>query len=165
MPDIRIINLDLAEGYGFDVAQYLTGAIDETQELVTSVIVALASDRRALDTDVLPGLNDTDKRGWWGDYQADSIWGGWPIGSRLWLLARSKIVSSKAKSGATTTRIKLYIREALQPFVTIKAISSFAVNVQQVDAETISTTITLYRGAQQTIELRFQSLWQELGFN
>ena len=55
--------------------------------------------------DVLPQLtapgDEPDLRGWWGDTDAGTIWGGWPIGTRLWLLSRAKITDSAARQGAT----------------------------------------------------------------
>ncbi|AKL43300.1 TPA: hypothetical protein I8438_001498 [Serratia marcescens] len=56
--------------------------------LTTEVIISLFTDRRALDSDDLPG-GDSDRRGWWGDSYRDR-----PIGSRLWLLSREKTLQS-----------------------------------------------------------------------
>ncbi|HCR3993488.1 TPA: phage GP46 family protein [Morganella morganii] len=67
----------------------------------TLVIISLFTDRRALDSDVLPD-GGTDRRGWWGDsYQQN------PIGSRLWLLSREKQMSS------VLHRAKFYAEESL----------------------------------------------------
>ncbi|HAS8353240.1 TPA: hypothetical protein I7721_19325 [Vibrio vulnificus] len=67
----------------------------------TLVIISLFTDRRALDSDVLPD-GGTDRRGWWGDsYQKR------PIGSRLWLLSREKQMSVVLRLA------KFYAEEAL----------------------------------------------------
>ena len=65
------------------------------------VILSLFTDRRALESDVIPG-GGTDRRGWWGD-----TWSQNPTGSRLWLLSREKQVSSVLR------RAKSYAEEAL----------------------------------------------------
>lgn len=67
----------------------------------TLVIISLFTDRRALDSDVLPD-GGTDRRGWWGDTYNQN-----QIGSRLWLLSREKQMSS------VLTRAKYYAEEAL----------------------------------------------------
>lgn len=68
----------------------------------TLVIISLFTDRRALDSDVLPD-GGTDRRGWWGDsYQQN------PIGSRLWLLSREKQMSVVLRLA------KFYAEEALE---------------------------------------------------
>ncbi|EML5157540.1 phage GP46 family protein [Morganella morganii] len=68
----------------------------------TLVIISLFTDRRALDSDVLPD-GGNDRRGWWGDsYQKR------PIGSRLWLLSREKQMSVVLRLA------KFYAEEALE---------------------------------------------------
>lgn len=56
--------------------------------LTSDVIISLFTDRRALDSDDIPGGNG-DRRGWWGDSFRDR-----QIGSRLWLLSREKTLQS-----------------------------------------------------------------------
>src|SRR5262245_32700220 len=99
------------------------GTLDDTEALTTAVIVALGTARLAERTDILPDPDSTDRRGWWGDLDAEAIWNGWPIGCRLWLLKRDKIVGPGAQQGATVVRVEQYIREALQPFIDIRAAS------------------------------------------
>jgi phage gp46-like protein len=136
--------------------------LDETQELATAIMVALNTDALAAPSDVLPDPRSTDRRGWWGDYQADVIWNGWPIGSKLWLLERAKITDANAREGATVARVQNYIRQALQPFVTAKIFSQFTVTVTQDNIQRISARIRIYRGPKTTIDLEYQPAWQEL---
>lgn len=75
---------------------------DETLE--TAVIISLFTDRRADVTDPLP-LNETFRRGWWGDSYAEIQ--GDQIGSHLWLLQREKTTQE------TLNRTKEYSLEAL----------------------------------------------------
>ena len=49
-------------------------------DLQTAMLISLFSDRQAAPGDVIPD-GSNDPRGWWGDNT---------IGSRLWLLSRSK---------------------------------------------------------------------------
>ena len=93
---------------------------------------------------------------------ADVLWGGWNIGSKLWLLERAKILSTEAPQGATTTLVKNYIYMALEPFVQRRVCSSFDVWVTRVDDQRIDALIRIYRGPLPGIDLRYQVLWQEL---
>jgi phage gp46-like protein len=137
------------------------GTLDETQALQTAVIVALGTDRLADVADALPDPDSTDRRGWWGDMDAALIWpGAWPIGCRLWLLQREKITGVDAQQGSTLTRIKFYIQEALQPFITLRIASGMLVEVMRTDTQRIDVLVRLYRGPKTAIELRYQILWQ-----
>lgn len=103
--DIRITwDVDLVQG-DFN---FLTNVQDlETSTgLQTSVIISLFTDRRAKDDDVLPDSGNTDRRGWWGDLTSE--FEDDQIGSRLWLLERSKTTED------IPIRAKKYAEEALQ---------------------------------------------------
>jgi phage gp46-like protein len=136
------------------------GTLDETQALATAVIVALGTDRLADVNDELPDPDSTDRRGWWADMDADVIWNGWPIGSRLWLLHREKITSAAAQRGSTMTRIKFYIQEALQPFIDRRLATSMEVVVTRLDTQRITALVRLFRGPKTAVELQYQILWQ-----
>src|SRR4051812_38311807 len=110
--DIRLVQNTLFPGQGvvqIDWNLLGDGTLDSTQALATAIIVALGTDGLADTSDLLPDPDSTDRRGWWGDYQAQEIWDGWPIGSRLWLLQRDKIEGQGSRRGATTTRVVQYI--------------------------------------------------------
>jgi phage gp46-like protein len=167
MPDVRLVQQNDLLGFPVrtevSVDWYLQddGTLDDTQALATAVIVALGTDGLAATSDILPDPDSTDRRGWWGDLDAD-IWQGWPIGCKLWLLKRDKIVGSEAMQGATLVRVEQYIREALQPFVDLKICSRFDVWVQRVGKERIDALVRIYRGPEAAIDLRYQILWDEL---
>lgn len=167
MPDIRIVQNTDFPNYAvtLDFLQDSAGLLDETQALATAMIVALGTDRRAGDSDVLPNPDDTDRRGWWGDLDAADIWGGWPVGSRLWLLRRAKITGPGASEGATVARVEAYLREALQPFVDQRIAARLVVSAERAGRDRIEATATLYRGPLPAIELRFADLWNEIGVN
>jgi phage gp46-like protein len=162
MPDIRLVPITNVDVVTLDWLQTPTGQLDETNELITAILVALNTDAEASPTDVLPDPRSTDRRGWWGDENAATIWGGWPIGSKLWLLTRAKILDQNAREGSTIARVEAYVGAALQPFVTAGICSSFTVKAWQHDAQSIYATVKIYRGPKTAIQLEFQPLWTEL---
>jgi phage gp46-like protein len=161
MPDIRLVQNTLFPKTGVTVDWLLLddGTLDDTQALATSVIVALGTDRLAQPDDLLPDPDSTDRRGWWGDLDAELIWDGWPIGSRLWLLQRDKIEGPGSRRGPTTVRVEHYIREAIQPFLDRRIGSQMTVEATRVGTEQINALVRIFRGPQLEIELRYQILW------
>jgi phage gp46-like protein len=162
-PDIRLIQYaNFPTSFAIDWSLLDDGTLDDTQSLATAVIVALGTNRLALSSDILPDPDSTDRQGWWGDLDAEEIWNGWPIGSRLWLLKRSKITGPEAMGGATVTLVEQYIREALQPFIDLNVASQMYVKAAQVGRERIDALVRLYRGPATAVDLRYQILWDEL---
>jgi phage gp46-like protein len=137
------------------------GQLDETEQLANIVKVALMTDRRSDPEEILPDPDSTDRRGWWGDYQANEIWNGWDIGCKNWLLTRAKITDIDAFEGDTLQRAEQYTREALTPLISMRAASYIDVEVQRAELQRIHVTATVYRGPLPEIELRFQVLWDE----
>jgi phage gp46-like protein len=138
--------------------------LSEEQELATAVRVALGTDALAAIDDPLPDLDSEDRRGWWGDIDAEEIWSGWaPIGCKNWLLARAKITDPYSWEGATLVRAKAYTRTALQPFIDQNICSRIDVDAARTGRDTIKVSVSMYRGPKKLIELRFQSLWDEIG--
>lgn len=132
---------------------------DPTDDLVDAVVIALGSDRLARPDDPLPGLNDTDRRGWWGDLEAAEIWGAAPIGARFHLLARGKITSAGARDGSALVRAETYGLEALRPFREQKIASRITVRAERDGLDGIDVTAILYRGPLPAIALNYQALW------
>jgi phage gp46-like protein len=66
------------------------GDIAGDDGLETAVLISLFSDQRVSEADV--EVDGESRRGWWGDVLADVE--GDQIGSKLWLLSRSKIIQS-----------------------------------------------------------------------
>ncbi|MCJ2067745.1 phage GP46 family protein [Methylobacterium sp. J-030] len=138
----------------------LGDAAEEAEdELRSAVIIALATDRRAEDDDALPSPGDTNRRGWWGDTNADVLFDAWPIGSRIWLLSRTKITGPEAKAGATVAHVQTYLNECLQPFVDAEIASAFTANPERTGVESIAADVVLYRGPLSAVALRFADLW------
>lgn len=164
MSDIRVKQTltDNVDAITLDWLKTPAHLLDETHALQTAVIVALGTDRLANPEDALPDLDSDDRRGWWGDLSAEDIWGGWPIGSRLWLISRAKITGAAARDGATVTRVEDYIREALQPFLEAGIASKMTVNATRSGREEIDADIVLFRGPKPLVALRYQALWDEV---
>jgi phage gp46-like protein len=164
MPDIRLVQDPRWPRYSVSVDWSLLpgGTLDDTQALASAVIVALGTDRLAEPDDILPNPDSTDRAGWWGDLDAKELFDGWPIGSRLWLLRRTKIVGPESSEGSTLARVEQYIREAIQPFVDLRIVSGFDVEAARVGVERIDAYVVLYRGPKTPVELRFQVLWDEI---
>ena len=137
------------------------GTLDDTQALATAMVVALGTDHIADLGEALPDPDSTDRRGWWGDMDAE-IWDGWPIGSKLWLFRREKITGTAAYQGSTTTRIENYIREAVQPFIERRIGSRMEVGVTRHGKERIDALVRLFRGPVLEIELRYSVLWERI---
>jgi phage gp46-like protein len=167
MPDIRVVQFGGTSGEAVTLDWALTpaGQLDDGDQLQSALIVALGTDRQANPDDELPtpaqGDEPPDLRGWWGDLDAEDIWSGWPIGVRLWLLARAKMTDQTAREGSIITRCQAYLHEAIQPFVTAGVASSCTVQVTRnsTDANRLDALVTLYRGSKAAIQLRFQDLW------
>jgi phage gp46-like protein len=131
-------------------------------DLQSAVIVALGTDARAPDTEELPDPDATDRRGWWGDMDAELIWGGWPVGCLLWLLSRAKLTGSEARQGSTLNRVDGWTRDAMMPFVQQRIASRIDVTPRQIPTSRIDVGVTIYRGPEPAISLRYSELWDQL---
>ncbi|MET3995994.1 phage gp46-like protein [Bradyrhizobium sp. S3.9.2] len=132
-------------------------------DLQSAVIVALGTDALAPPDEELPDPDATDRRGWWGDMDAEEIWGGWPVGCLLWLLHRAKITGPLAKQGSTLGRAEGWTREAILPFTQRRITSRIDVLAEQIDTQRIDVGVVIYRGPEPAVELRYSELWDELG--
>ena len=162
MADIRTKQQVDLRGTFMDWLAKPDGTLDDTEELASAVRIAVGTDALADLTEPLPDLDSEDRRGWWGDMDAEENHGGWPIGSKNWLLLRAKISDPGSWEGATVVRAKAYNRAALQPFIDRKICSRVEVEAVRVDRQTIRVDIQMYRGPKRLIELAFQYLWDEV---
>lgn len=156
MADIRIVwSPDLMAG------DWLLAppSLDGSRELATAVAIALFTHRTAEDDDVLPDATaenpSPSRRGWWADYESEIVRGGWPIGSRLWLISREKQIED------TRQRAETYIRESIDPLIDIGLASSYTLTVDWFAFERLGAEIVLERGPDR-IAVRFEQLWQNL---
>lgn len=145
MPDISTVwNADL------QIGDWIMSGADDLQsgdDVVTAALISLFSDRLANVDDVIPD-GTGDPRGWVGDLDQDVI-----IGSRLWLLSRSKLtqqVANGARDMAT---------EALQWMVDDNVIASFTVTTEIVPLIQLSMQIVIYRQDGTKTALDFTNAW------
>ena len=136
--------------------------IADGYDLQSALIVALGTDALAPVSEALPDPDATDRRGWWGDTDADVIWGGWPVGCRLWLLRRAKIVGPAAQGGATVAKADGWTREAMRPFTERLIASRVEIFTRQVAIDRIDVEVVVYRGPEPAVQLRYAELWEEL---
>lgn len=164
VPDVRLVQTNRYPAYDVSLDWLLlpNTTLDDSKALATAVIVALGTNALADPAEPLPDPDSSDRCGWWGDMDAELIWNGWPIGSKLWLLRRSKITPAAAGQGATIVIIENYIRMALQPFVDRKICSGFTVSIARIDKQRIDAQICMYRGPLKAVDLAYQVLWADM---
>ena len=150
LPDVRTIwdPFGLAGDWLFAPPDLVTG-----RDLETSAIISLFTDRLATPDDRLPDPADSDRRGWWADWEAD-----YPIGSRIWLISREK------QTEDVRQRAEEYCREALQWMIdddvadTVEVTASW--NPQAPGRLDVDVTIT--RARNQLLKRHFSWAWGQL---
>ncbi|UPG86862.1 phage GP46 family protein [Luteibacter aegosomatis] len=144
MTDISTVwNVERGEG-----EWVLSGAsLASGDDLVTSTLICLFTDRVAEDSDVIPDGTE-DRRGWWGDAGEDR-----PIGSRLWLLDRSKLTN------AVATRARGYAKEALQWLVDDDVAVAVTVSSTIVKPSTLRLAVTVDRSNGTKQAVAFDWAW------
>lgn len=132
MIDIKTVYIPETMRFDWEI---VSGDIAADDDLETSVILSLFTDRRADSTDeIAPG---EDPRGWWGDSFPEVA--GDVQGSRLWLLTRAKDVPE------TYARAREYALEALRWMVEDGLARAVEVEVERVRAEVLGIGITITR--------------------
>ncbi len=121
---------------------------DETLE--SAIMLSLFVDRRADDGDVLP-YSETDRRGWWAD-AVPSVEGD-KIGSKLWLLQRSK------QTADTLARAAQYAREALQWLIEDGVAERVDVESEIVAHGIMGLKVTVTRPTVDSVTYRYQYTW------
>jgi phage gp46-like protein len=104
------------------------GSLGTRADIETAILISLFSDRTALPDDELP--DEGTVRGWWAD-----TYRRFPIGSRLWLLWRSK------QTEIVRLKVEEYGREALHWLVEIGAVRSVTVGAEWVERGFLVMTI------------------------
>jgi phage gp46-like protein len=162
MADVRIISkFDWRETIA-DWQLLQNGLLDEREELANYVKVALMTNRLSEPTEIRPDPDSDDRNGWWGDYQAQEIHRGWPIGCKNWLLTRAKINDAPSMEGATVVRAEMYTREALQPLIDMRLCTAIDVKAARVGVDRIDVGVVVYRGNMPEVALLFQDLWNKM---
>jgi phage gp46-like protein len=159
MADVRIVSSASLRETVADWLLLKTGNLDQRQELANFVKVALMTDKLADTDEIRPDPDNDDRRGWWGDMDAGTIWRGWDIGTKNWLLERAKVSDAYAWEGDTVYRAENYTREAVTPLVQLRMCSAVDVKAERVGQERIDVRVIIYRGPSAEVELVFQDLW------
>lgn len=138
--DIRMV-FDPEVGYGDFVVE--NRDLQRDAGLETAVMVSLGSNARADADDELPDANGT-RGGWW----ADSLDGGNnPIGSKLWLLGRGKVIVSEL-----VPRAEQYAKEALQWMIDEGVAREVIATASIVDSQYLLISVQIVRPDTSEIE-------------
>lgn len=147
MTDISLV-WDAANSRGdwqFAVPALVTG-----DDLISAVLISLFTDRIANADDVIPdGTNDP--RGWWGDAGEDV-----PIGSRLWLLERSKQTQEVLNNAYD------YIVEALQWLVDDGVVAGFNVTTEWTRDSFLGARVVFFQPSGPNQTMQFRWTWNQL---
>jgi len=135
--DLSMIDDDLASDRGLE----------------TAVALSLFTDRRAEPDDQPPSGDERDRRGWWAD-QFSAVEGD-RIGSRLWLLDRSK------RTNETVLRAKEYVLEALAWMLEDRVVASIDVQIETT-ASALLIAVGLQRPGRDPVTYRFAHVWDHL---
>lgn len=117
--------------------------------LKRALIISLFSWRKAHDDDEVDG----SRYGYWGDSFPPVP--GALIGSRLWLLKRSKLVTSE-----TLLQAEEIIREATQWFIDDGIAQRIDVQLERSGIGTIKGVVTLFLKEGGTLSVPFDDIWQ-----
>lgn len=139
-------------GYGWDIG--LDGKNLSTDPgLETAVVISLFTDRRAENDDTLPDWSG-DQRGWWAD--AYSEYENDRIGSRLWLLAREKTMSSVLE------RAKEYAREALAWMIEDGLAAEILVEAERGRGDILGLSIDIIKPSGELVNFIYQDIWESM---
>lgn len=116
-------------------------------DLQTAVLISLFTDRQATTDDVIPD-GSGDPRGWVGDLGSD-----FPIGSRLWLLDRSK------QTNDVLSKARDYCTEALQWLIDDGVVAKFTVLTEWTKPAMLGIQIVAYKQDGTTVPMNFSSAW------
>jgi len=125
------------------------GALASGDDLATAVLISLFTDRLANPDDVPPD-GGTDRRGWWGDEGEDV-----PIGSRLWLLDRSRLDAKVANLA------QIYMQEALQWIIDDQVAAGVKVATTIGGKSTLYSVVRITRTDGTTTDLKFNWVWRQ----
>lgn len=115
-------------------------------DLFTAVAISLFTDREADPDDVIPD-GSGDPRGWWADDPERRI------GSRLWLLTRSK------RTQETLLRAQDYAQEALQWMLEDGVVAKWDVLVEWTAQNTLGVQVTARRTDGRVEAMNFAWAW------
>ena len=123
-------------------------------DLETAVLISLFTDRVAQQGDIIPdGTNN--KRGWWGDNKPDGTTS--PIGSRLWLLSRSKSPTQQVLNQAVS-----YAQQALQWMISDGVAANVDVQANWNADNFLAMKVTIQRTNGNVVKINYAWAWSQL---
>jgi len=120
--------------------------------LKTALIISLFSDRRLVFGGD-PPLTENDRRGWWGD---NTLEPNDYIGSRLWTLARYKMINE-----LTASEAEEMVNEALAWLVTDGVAEFFTVDVARLDNYSLGIKINIKKPNDNELK-KYYFVWKKL---
>lgn len=127
----------------------ITPASSVTDDLMRAVIISLFTWRRANADDATEG----QKMGWWADSFAEIQ--NDKTGSRLWLLARAKVVNDSINLATE------YAQEALQ-WLQEDGIAARVEAIAERIGKDVALMVTITRNDGTVMPIRFDNLWGAL---
>lgn len=127
------------------------GDIDMDEGLESAVFISLFTDMRARIDD---SFDNNDRRGWWGDQTLPVT--GDQIGSRLWLLNRSKSTLENIRLA------KIYVEEALKWLVddgVAKKVEAIAERAGQPGNDRLYMSAKIYKSDSTDVTYKFDAFW------
>ncbi|MFM8333100.1 MAG: phage GP46 family protein, partial [Candidatus Methylumidiphilus sp.] len=113
--------------------------------------VSIFTERRALADDVLPAAGG-DRRGWWGDAYADID--ADRIGSRLWLLERSRDLPN------VLLLAEQYLREAVQWLIDDGVVEQIDCKAERPRPGMMLYTVTVLEPKAPARQFQFSQFWR-----
>lgn len=126
-------------------------SLAEDDGLETAVVISLFTDR-VTEADAALASELYVRRGWWGDAYAEVP--GDAIGSRLWLLSRSK------QTNTVLRQAEQYAAEALQWLVDDGVARSVEVAAEVVRDGVLGLAVSIVRSGQPVQRFRFEAFWK-----
>ena len=129
------------------------GDLERDGGLGTAVLLSLFSDRRA---DIDDEYDNDDRKGWWGDNIAETE--GDQIGSKIWLLSRSKATQENIE------KLQLYAFEALEWMIedeVVTKIETEAYSYGLASNKRVALIIKIYKSDENVVSIKFDDVWNE----
>lgn len=121
--------------------------LQKGSDLMTAILISLFSDRQARASDDLPD-GSTNRRGWWGT-SGESV----ELGSRLWLLDRSKLTAEVGQQAQE------YAAEGLQWMIDDGVVAGFEMSTEIRLPQTLILSIKAYRTLNGTTSKNYAWTW------
>ena len=125
-------------GNGYDVA------IDDGFN--TAVYISLFTDQRVDDESLLDDKND--RRGYWADVFDEK-----PMGSKLWLLAREKMMNTVLE------KARVYCLEALKWLIDDGIAKKVIVNTEAIDGKTLGIEAIIQKPSDEILKFQYFYNW------